>query len=98
MNIEKDVSDIFVHGTTNLTTANTPSQITAAPSEAKKGMQLKAPAGNSGTVYIGDRNSVTDANGYPLSANETVFLAVENPTRVYAYNSTANDAVSWIVL
>lgn len=96
MNIEKEATDIFSHGTTNLATVNTASQITSV-SEAKKGIQLKAPAGNSGIVYIGDRLSVTADNGYPLSANESVMIQVEDPSRVYGFNATANDAISWIV-
>ena len=97
MNIEKDVSDVLAHGTTNLATVNTANQIAATSLKPKKGIRIKAPAGNSGTIYIGDRLSVTADNGYPLSANESVFLAVEDVTRVYAFNATANDTVSWIM-
>lgn len=96
MHIEKDVSDIFVQGTTNLATANTANQLSTI-TEAKKGIRVKAPAGNSGIIYVGDRLSVTAANGYPLSANESVFIAVEDPSRVYAFNATANDSAAWII-
>jgi hypothetical protein len=96
MNIEKNVSDIFVQGTTNLTTVNTSKQITTV-SACNKGIRLKAPAGNGGIVYVGDRASVSAANGYPLSANESVFIAVEDPSRVYGFNATVNDTICWIV-
>ena len=96
MNIEREGSDVFLHGTTNLATANVAVQLTTS-TEARKGITVKAPAGNSGIIYIGKEKSVTAANGYPLSANESVFVRVEDPSKVYAFNPSANDAASWIV-
>jgi len=96
MNIEREGSDVFLHGTTNLATANTPTQLTTW-TEARKGITIKAPAGNSGTIYVGKAKSVTADNGFPLSANETVFVRVQDVSQVYVFNATANDTASWIV-
>jgi hypothetical protein len=96
MNIEREGSDIFIHGTTNLTTANTAVQLSTC-TEARKGIRIKAPAANSGTIYVGLNASVTAANGYPLTANESVFVPFMDVSQVWVFNATANDEASWIV-
>ena len=96
MNIERETSDVFLHGTTNLTTANTAVQLSTY-TEARKGIRIKAPAGNSGIIYVGLHKSVTASNGYPLSANESVFVPFLDVSQVWVFNATANDEASWIV-
>jgi len=103
MNIEKDVSDVFVSGTTNLTTANTPVQaITRTDLLPKKGVQFKAAVGNSGSIFVGGGNvngTAGDADcGLELEAGDQIFLPLENPCCAWFFNATANDAVHWIVM
>lgn len=98
-----DISDVFEHGTTNLTTANTPSQvITRTDLSPKKGVRLKAGISNSGIVYVGTSGAGNDPSaascGYPLDGGDELFLECENPTVIYANNDTANDVVHWIVV
>jgi len=103
VNIEKDVSPVFVSGTTNLTTANTSvALITRDDLFPKKGIQLKAGVSNVGSIFIGGINvngTVTDPNcGLELAAGDTLFLQCEDPRVVWAFNATANDVCHWIVM
>lgn len=103
VHIEKDVSDVLVSGTTNLTTANTPTQvITRTDVEPKKGVQFKAGVSNGGSIFIGGSNvngTITDANcGTELEAGDSIFLPIEDPTSVWFFNATANDVVHWILM
>lgn len=97
-----DVSNVLAHGTTNLTTANTPKQIvTRTDIEPKRGIRLKAGISNAGIVYVGDigvGNTVAaDSCGYPLDGGEELFLECEDPTILYGNNSDANDVLHWII-
>lgn len=96
-----EVSDILVSGGKKIATANTPTQLfPTAPCEPKKGIKLKAPAGNTGIVYVGAINVSTNTSspqaGFPLSANESVDLPVEDLTQLYVAAGTANDIICWI--
>jgi len=103
MHIEKDVSPVLWHGTTNLTTANTPKQvITDTSIKPIKGVQLKAGLDNTSVIYIGNAgvgSTVTaESCGTPLDAGEALFLPAEDPTMIYAINVTANDVIHWLVV
>ena len=103
MNIEKDVSDVLVQGTTNLTTANTSSQVCVGTvATPKKGMQLRAGIDNGGLIHVGNTScngTVTNPLcGFPLEAGDQLFLPVEDPGVIYIFNATANDIVHWIIL
>lgn len=99
----KDVSPNFVSGTTNLTTANVSKQIISRTDlHPVKGVQLKAGVSNTGNIFIGGSNvngTLTNANcGMQLEAGDTIFLPVEDPGCLYAFNPTANDIVHWFVI
>ena len=103
VHIEKDVSEVLFHGTTNLTTANTPSQvITTLPAWPKKGVHLKAGVSNTGNIYVGNsgvtNNLTSAACGFPLKAGEEVFIACEDPRKIHAANATANDIIHWLIV
>jgi hypothetical protein len=103
MHIEKDVSPIFVSGTTNLTTANTPIQaITRTDVKPLKGVQFKAGVGNTGNIFIGGSNvngTATSVDcGLELEAGDQIFLPLEDPTVAWFFNATANDIVHWIIM
>lgn len=97
-----EVSNILVHGTTNLTTANTPSQVISRTDiSPKRGVKMKAGLANSGNVFIGNigvgYDVATASCGYPLDAGEELFLECEDPTTIYASNSSANDVIHWVI-
>ena len=103
MNIEKDVSPVLVSGTTNLTTANTRAQvITNTSLKPMKGVQFKAGVNNGGSVFVGGANvnsTFTNAGcGLVLEAGDQIFLPLEDPCCLYAFNVTANDILHWIVM
>jgi hypothetical protein len=95
-----EVSNVLAHGTTNLTTANTPKQIiTRTDIEPKRGVRLKAGIANTGIVYVGDSSvGVSGAScGYPLDGGDELFLECEDPTVLFGTNNSANDTVHWII-
>lgn len=103
VHIEKDVSDVLVSGTTNLTTANTPVQIISRTDvEPKKGVQFKAGVNNGGSIFIGGSNvngTLTSENcGTELEAGDSIFLPLECPSCIWAFNATANDVCHWIMM
>lgn len=54
-------------------------QLSASTAPLEYGIEVKAAAGNSGTVYVGSSNAVTadaaDAtDGFPLAAGDQVFI------------------------
>ena len=59
------------------------------------GVQIRAIAANTGTVYVGN-SVVAAANGYRLLAGETVFIAVDNVANVYIDASANAQLVTWI--
>lgn len=59
------------------------------------GVTVKALAGNSGLVYIGN-SGVDSANGFELAAGEQIFVEVANVATVYVDSATNDDGVSWI--
>lgn len=53
---------------------------------------IKAMDGNSGTVYVGT-NGVTSATGFELGAGESISLAVDNTSRLYAIASVVGQKI-----
>ena len=103
MNIEKDVSSVFVSGTANLGTANAAVQIiTRTDVTPMKGVQFKAGVNNGGSVFIGGSNTngtITSSDcGMELEAGDQIFLPLECANCAYAFNATANDAVHWVIM
>lgn len=63
--------------------------------DAVQGWQLKANASNTGVIYIGNSIAVTantspDTDGFPLSADQGLYLPVNNSGAVYAIASVPN--------
>ncbi|MHB1033226.1 MAG: hypothetical protein ACYC35_23935 [Pirellulales bacterium] len=76
--------------------------LVATSSRAAKGVQIKAAAANSGTVYVGQSDVTADAadatDGFPLAAGEALFLPVDDPSKVYLVASTAGQKVFFVVV
>jgi hypothetical protein len=62
----------------------------SSPTTLVNGLVIKAPASNTGTVYIGS-SGVTSANGYPLSPGEAVSYGPTSAANIYALDSTTTD-------
>lgn len=55
---------------------------------------LKVVPGGTQVVYVGD-STVTTANGYPLSANESACFPAINMNQVYVVATTTGSTVAW---
>lgn len=70
-------------------------QLSATSSPLVRGVNVKSIAGNSGKIYVGG-SGVTVANGYELSAGQSVLVAAANITQVYVISDTAAQTVCFI--
>ncbi len=77
-------------------------QLTAAIAHLGKGVQIKADAANSGTVYVGGSTVTADAadatDGFPLSAGEGLLVPVDDPSKVYLIGSAAGQKVFFFAI
>ena len=76
-------------------------QLTTSKDRLKRGMLIKAAAGNGGIVYVGSSSAVTagdtDAtDGFELSAGDSVLVEVNNPSIVFAIADGADQKIFWI--
>lgn len=60
-------------------------------------VRVKAHNGNTGTVFVGGKDAVTTANGYPLRANEDVLVDVVDVDRVGLIADAASQKISVLV-
>lgn len=58
---------------------------------------VKALAGNTGMVYVGNED-VDNSNGFVLDAGEPVSIDIDNLSKVYIDVDVAGEGVSWIAL
>jgi len=86
--------ETFYNGQETVDSAGT-AQTIAASQELQKGVLVKALAGNTGIVYVGDAD-VSASNGFELSAKEELFVPVDNLASVYIDAATNDDGVSFI--
>ena len=90
---------IFDSGTTNVASAGTRVQLSNTTNRVRW-IQVKALAGNSGLVYVGE-STVSASNGYELSATNTVtynFLEAGGSVPIstfYVDAATNGDDVCW---
>ncbi len=69
----------------------------ATAPRASSGVVIKAPAANTQIVYIGG-SDVTTANGYGLSAGDSVSLDIDDPSRVWAISASGTQALHFLYL
>jgi len=82
------------HGQTTVATAGT--AVALASSQAlTSGVNVKALAGNTGIVYVGT-SGVSSSNGYELSAQESVYLEVDNLADIEIDAATNGEGVCYI--
>ena len=81
------------NGVKTVTSAGTAEAL--ASSTACRSVTIKATAGNTNNIYVGD-SSVDSTNGFVLAAGETVSLEVKNLDLVYIDADTSTEGVSYI--
>lgn len=67
-------------------------QSTGNVPRANGGIVVKALSTNTAVVYVGD-SSVTTSDGFPLSANESISLPVDDPSKVYCISGTSSQVL-----
>lgn len=86
---------ILGNGVKTVPTAGTAVQLSTSVSI--KTVTIRAYSTNTGIIYVGD-SSVTSANGFQLSPQETVSLDIANLSTIWLNASANNDGVSYIYL
>ena len=82
------------NGTKTLTATAT---ALAASTALKVGIHIKAPLVNTATIYIGSSTLVTlPTTGFPLEPGESMFLEIDNISKIYARSSTTGQIVAFI--
>lgn len=78
---------------------------TETSERCRTGIEIKASAGNAGTIYVGTSSGVTadlddDTDGYPLAAGQSILLpfpSVQDPNQVHVIASTSGQKY-WFIL
>jgi len=61
------------------------------------GVSIRALSTNTASIYVGG-SGVTVGNGFFLGAGDSLYLAVDDPSRIYAISGTAAQGLCWIGL
>ena len=88
---------VVSYGQKTVTTAGTEVQLVAS-STVCSSVTIKAIYNNTGYIAVGSNSSVTMANGFLLSPNESISLDVDNVQDVYIDSSVSAEGVSWIAI
>lgn len=94
-----DVAATFHHGrNSDIDTVAEP--LTTARPHLSRGVQLKASASNSATIYVGNHDVTINANdvtdGFPLEPGDALFLPVDSPHKIYLIAAAVNQSLSWL--
>jgi hypothetical protein len=77
-------------------------QLSATSYRATKGVQIKADAANSSTVYVGNADLTADTadatDGFPLAAGEGLFVPVDDVNKVYVRGGASGQKVFWFAV
>jgi hypothetical protein len=85
-------------GQKTVTTAGAAEPLAAAPQVANLPIAVKALAGNSGLVYVGD-SGVDASNGFELGAGEVIiFDAAGDLSSIWIDSAVNGEGVCWLVL
>lgn len=88
------VPAVIFNGKKTVTTAGT--RVALATTQVLlSGVNIKALAANTGTIYVGD-STVSSANGYALAAGQSVYVEVSNLITVYLDSSVNGEGVTYI--
>lgn len=86
-NLDDLLSDAATSGTTN----------DILPIVAQRSILLKADPANSALVRVGN-SGTTSANGFPLSAGESVSLEVIRGSHIFLASASGNQTVHWLAV
>lgn len=92
MQIVSDVAPYFMSGTQIV--GATPVQLVAGPTSFSRGVAIKADAGNTGTVVVGNNAGLTmgsdspTTDGFPLKAGESIGLSIADLSRIWLLADT----------
>lgn len=78
-----------------VTATTTAAQVSATSVKSRYGFDFKAPAGNSGTVYLGGCD-VNATDSYPLAAGESVHIDIEDLANVYMLASATTQDLKYV--
>lgn len=91
----------FDHGAKS-SIGTTAVQLVSASTRVNRGVQVKAAAGNSGKVFVGNAdvtNGSADAtDGFELSAGQGLFVPTHDASNVWLIGSAADQKVFWFGL
>ena len=48
-----------------------------------------------GPVHVGEDNSVTTGTGLEVTSNESTFIPIDDPSKVWLISATADQTVTW---
>jgi hypothetical protein len=80
-----------------ITVGTTPVNIPTTGRPMVRGVTVKTPSTNAGTVYVGSAANVSATTGFPLALNETLFLPVEDLSQIWVVASASAQEVRLIV-
>ena len=90
-----NIGNSILHGQNTVAAAGTAELLISATQETMI-VTIKALAGNSGTIYVGD-SDVSSSNGFALAAGQEVTLVIDNAqANIYIDAGTNSDGVSYI--
>lgn len=93
-------AEVIDHGSNRDVDSIVAEVLTATSFPCQHGVLLKADKNNAGTVYVGlsDVTAGTAAatDGFPLDANDTLFIEVSNSNLLYVFASQDNQIIYWI--
>jgi hypothetical protein len=82
------------NGTKDLTTT---AVAIGSSTTLKVGVHVKAPLTNTQTVYVGSNTLVTlPTSGFPLEPGESIFLEIDNISKVYAKSNSTGQKIAFI--
>lgn len=93
---------VIYHGKGTNVSAGTALQLSATPVKLSSGVTVRARAANAGIAYVGSRTTqgglvnVTAANAYDLAPGESVFIEIDDLSKVWFDTATTADGVSYI--
>ncbi len=91
-----DVTGSFLTG--QRTVGTTVVSLVATATPATRGVQLKASASNTGTIYVGHTASVSSSNGLSMAAGEGVLLKVDDAQKIFLVSTAADQVVEYLVV
>lgn len=82
------------NGTQTVSSAGTAVAI-ATSQTLSNGVTIKASASNTGVIYVGN-SSVSSSNGLPLTAGESIPVAIDDLAKVYIDADVSGEGIEYI--